>query len=485
MSRTVSGGGRVRRVAVPVALALAAASVGCAERAPQPRAELDRPNLVLLISDDQDWRELGFMGTPTVRTPNLDRLAREGTVFAQAHLPMSRCRPTLASFLSGQWPHRSGQYFAYGKGELRAPDALPALLRDAGYETFVGGKYWEGDPRRLGFTAGKGDGSNTFVRKGQNGAFAFLDRWAGRRPMFVWWAPKIPHLPHDPPAELKAIFRKADVPVPSWITPEHRDSYVKDQRLAWAMEAWLDEAEGELVDRLDALGQLGNTVFVFVIDNGWVNGLPSKGTPYENGVRTPVIVTWRGRLDGGRFLDGLTSTLDIYPTLLELAGVPVPSGADGRSWVPFLWPGAEAGAASPWRDTLCGATYPAFATKGDQRAERDVYALYTREGPWKYVLWLQDITEAENQNRLRIPEPDLDFPARPAGTEELYDLDDDPDELHDLAAEPEQAERVARMRGEALDWWKATGGKPFDGEPGETLRRMGLGAYSAASQSSG
>jgi uncharacterized sulfatase len=460
--------------------------------------------VVLLISDDQDWRELGFMGTDAVRTPNLDRLAREGTVFAQAHLPMSRCRPTLASFLTGQWPHRSGQYFAYGPGTLKAEHPLPALLRDAGYATFAGGKYWEGDPREMGFTEGDGSGATTFVRRDQEDALSFVDRHAGRRPMFLWWAPKIPHLPHDPPPELAAVFAGAEVTVPPWVSERDRTSYVEYERMSWAMEAWLDRAVGDLVDRFRERGQLENTVFVFLIDNGWTNGLPSKGTPYENGVRTPVVVTWPGRVAAGGFLNGLTSTLDLYPTILDLAGVPVPPGADGRSWAPFLGaaagaadpgaasdpgadgtPGRESPAASPWRGTLAGAVYPGFANPDDPRPEANVYALYARENDWKYVLWLQDLKESENQDRLRIPVPAHDFPERRAGAEELYDLDADPAELKNRAAEPDQSERLRRMRRQALDWWRATGGPPLDGEPGRTLRRMGLGDYSPPSQSRG
>jgi uncharacterized sulfatase len=477
-----------------VAALSVAALAGCADGTAPGGAEAP-PNIVLLISDDQDWRELGFMGTDAVRTPHLDRLARQGTVFSQAHLPMSRCRPTLASFVTGQWPHASGLYYAYGSGRLDAAHPLPALLRDAGYATFVGGKWWEGDAAAAGFTDGDGNGSNTFVRRDQDDALEFVARHAGRRPMFLWWAPKIPHLPHDPPRELAAAFESADVTVPPWVGERDRGSYVEYERASWAMEAWLDRAAGELLHAFAEHGLLESTVFVFLIDNGWTNGLPSKGTPYENGVRTPVVVTGAGRVAAGRLLDGLTSTLDLFPTLLDLAGVPVPEGAGGRSWAAALRPGEAAGADAPaadagtaaadssWRrETLCGAIYPGFASEGN-RPQADVYALYAREGDWKYVLWLQDLEHSENQDRLRIPVPAHDFPERRAGSEELYHLGADPAELRNRAAEPELAGRVERMRGQALEWWTGTGGKPLEGEPGRTLRRMGLGRYAAERKS--
>ena len=120
-----------------------------------PAAEATRPNIVYIISDDHDYEHLGFMGNEFVHTPTLDKLARDGAVFTTAHLPMSRCHPTLASFLSGRWPHQSGIYYNYGTQKLSPKHSLPNLLKDAGYATYVEGKYWEGDPREMGFTHGR------------------------------------------------------------------------------------------------------------------------------------------------------------------------------------------------------------------------------------------------------------------------------------------------------------------------------------------
>ncbi|MEC9352375.1 MAG: sulfatase-like hydrolase/transferase, partial [Planctomycetota bacterium] len=110
----------------------------------------EKPNIVFIISDDHDNEHLGFMGSEMAQTPNLDRLARTGTVFPVSHLPMSRCHPTLASFLSGRWPHQSGIYYNYGARKLSPENSLPAQLKKAGYASYVEGKYWEGDPREMG-----------------------------------------------------------------------------------------------------------------------------------------------------------------------------------------------------------------------------------------------------------------------------------------------------------------------------------------------
>ncbi|MYB51618.1 MAG: sulfatase-like hydrolase/transferase, partial [Acidobacteriia bacterium] len=109
-----------------------------------PSVSAEQPNIVFIISDDHDNEHLGFMGNDSVHTPNLDLLARSGTLFTRAHLTMSRCHPTLASFLSGRWPHQTGVYHNFGTKKLDPANSLPNLLKEVGYATYVEGKYWEG-----------------------------------------------------------------------------------------------------------------------------------------------------------------------------------------------------------------------------------------------------------------------------------------------------------------------------------------------------
>jgi arylsulfatase A-like enzyme len=135
------------------------------------------------------------------------------------------------------------------------------------------------------------------------------------------------------------------------------------------MEAWLDDGLKELLEQLKQRSLFDNTMFVFVIDNGWCNGEVSKGSPFEKGVQTPIFVTWSGTLPAKQRRECLISTHDIYPTILEYAGVPVPDTASGRSLRPLI-----EGDLSNARNTLFGAVYPAFATQHDNRPERDIYA---------------------------------------------------------------------------------------------------------------
>ena len=416
-----------------------------------------QPNIVFIISDDHDNEHLGFMGNEIVHTPNLDLLARSGTVFTRAHLPMSRCHPTLASFLSGRWPHQTGVYHNFGTSKLDPTNSLPNLLQAVGYATYVEGKYWEGDPRAMGFTHGKGETANSFVREGQADLFAFIDEVGGRRPMFIWWAPKIPHLPHNPPQEFLALFDKDEIPVPAWIAADRRESFLQKEHLSLAMEAWLDDGVGKLTEKLRERGVYEDTMFVFVIDNGWSNGFVSKGSAFEKGVRTPVFFSWPAKINGGQRFECLTSTLDIYPTILDYAGARAPGSASGRSLRPII-----DGKTTKNRTRLFGAIYPAFVTEDDERPERDIYALYVRDERWKYILLLQNIVATRNASYFRIQSIETGYPTRRKGAEDLYDLESDPMERTNLAARPEHARRRAEMRKAVLTWWNETGGKPID-----------------------
>ncbi len=415
----------------------------------------ERPNIVLLISDDQDYEHFGFMGHAIARTPNIDQLAREGAVFTTAHLPMSRCHPTLASLLSGRYPHQSGIYYNFGSRPLRCENALPELLKQAGYATYCEGKYWEGDPRQLGFTHGRGKTAKTFVRQDQNELFGFLDD-IGETPFFIWWAPMLPHTPHNPPQRLLDKFQPKKFPIPDYIADENRQQFLKKEHRSYAMEAWLDEGVGALVEKITRLGKLDNTLFVFLVDNGWCNGLVSKGSPREKGVRTPVIFKWPSTIKP-QSTDGLISTLDVSATILAYAGVEIPSEYAGRSLRPMLEHGQDLS-----RDALFEAIYPAFATKNDERPERDIYALSVRTRRWKYTLYLQDVRRSGNGKYFRIQSIATDYLNRDQGQEELFDLVDDPHELHDLAAQPNQKTRLSDLRRQVLQWWKATGGGPLN-----------------------
>lgn len=434
-----SSSGIARRDLIAASLTLPALLKGCDADAP-----VRRPNLVLVISDDHDWEHFGFLGHPLDPTPNLDRLARAGALFPHGHA-MSRCRPALAGLLCGRYAQTSGVYYNNGP-DLAAPPYLPELLRGAGYATFAQGKLFEPDRGRLGFEVTPGGEPLEFVRAGQADLFGFLAR--AQHPFFVWYAPVLPHVPHDPPERLLARFPLASIPVPERVPPAERAAFAERERVSLAMVAWLDEGVGDLVRELNATGHADDTVILFLADNGWANGDVSKGSPYEKGVRTPLFVHGRGI--GPSVRDELVSHVDVMPTLLELGGLDAPAACQGRSLMPFVDGGAVA-----WRDALFGACFTVVPQGPDVRPERDVFAQYVRTERWKLVRWVRAVS-AGVDGALRIKHYGCPYPERVAGQVELFDLAADPFERNDLAGTPEHEARIRELTARLDAWWSAT-----------------------------
>jgi uncharacterized sulfatase len=181
-----------------------------------------QPNVLLIVSDDHHWHDYGFMGNAAVKTPNIDKLAADSAVFHQAYVPTSLCRASLASILTGQYPHQhkitcNDPPEGVDRKEmlpfLAAAPSLPRLLKGKGYRSFQTGKFWEGDYSNGGFT----DGMTKTGRHGEEGLvigrqtlqpiYDFIEK--DKSPFFVWYAPMMPHMPHNPPARLVAKYTQA------------------------------------------------------------------------------------------------------------------------------------------------------------------------------------------------------------------------------------------------------------------------------------
>lgn len=457
-----------------LALWLAAIAAGGMSTQAVLAAGPQRPNIVLLISDDDDYEHFGFMGNKRVHTPTLDRLAEAGTVFTTAHVPAPLCRPSLASILSGRLPHQHGIYANYlerkGIGndptKLDPTGSLANRLKAAGYATYATAKYWEGDPRAMGFTHGtvnvtfKGFGS--LIRQGQDELFQFIDEQHETKPMFIWFAPLVPHTPHNAPPEYAGRFANTDVPIPPYYKGKTKP-YVDAMRKFYAMGTWFDDGVAQLIQKLKDAGEYESTLFLFYIDNGWTLGMPAKSSPYEKGMRTPVFVTWPGRVPAGKRIDGLTYALDLHATILDYAGIAPPGDIASKTLRPLI-----EGRTDKTHDALYGAVFahaPVFYS-GDpsvpRSPQRDVFALYVRTKRWKYVLYTRDIGR-KNERYIWIVHRLSDMPERRKGEENLFDLDADPYEMNNLAERPEHRPRVAEFRKRVLDWWRRTGGQPIAG----------------------
>jgi uncharacterized sulfatase len=405
-------------------------------------------NIVLAIADDLDPDHLGFCGSSLARTPHLDELARAGVTFPTLYA-QPVCRAALATLLTGRWPHETGMTDNQVRTPLAPAGALPGLLKARGYATYCAGKFWEGDLPGFGFDAPP-ENDERFARDGgQDELFRFLEEHAAAGPWFVWWAPSLPHTPHRPPVRFAKDFEEVAIEVPAGFQGDP-DEYVKAERASLAMHAWLDAELGRLVAKLRELGELDQTLILFLADNGWSTSRWAKGTPMEKGVRSPLVVRLPGAEGAGRKLDALVDLVDVHATVLDYSGSAVPPGSHGRSLRPLL----EGRAFEP-RARLFGAAYTRF---GNGPPAQSAYALYARDARWKYVFHLREVSGRELSPGAKLAPP---FRAR-GGQQRLFDLAQDPREEHNLAASPDHAERVRDLHAAVLDWWRASGGAELE-----------------------
>ena len=412
-----------------------------------------RPNIILVIADDQDISKLGFVGGSSV-TPTIDRLAETGVVFSTAYTT-PRCRPTLAGLLSGMTPIQNGIYTNVQDEQLIHEALLPQLLRDAGYATYAEGKFWEGDPRSAGFDFGPLRGAedrflneNQFVRESQEQLFHFLTDHR-EKPFFVWYAPLLPHAPLNPPADILEEVRGQRLFVPRSVPPEQRRDFQRDEILFTAMNSWLDRGVQLLLEQLKETQLDHNTLIVFLSDNGMVNGHASKGSPFDKAILTPLLFHWKDQLKPKNLDTALASYLDVMPTLLDYAGVPTPSHCLGRSLRPWLE--GTAGETAPSK--LFGASYT-WADAGTDAADA-AYAIYARSREWKYIRWLRDVREEDNDAVFHITHDYANFPERSEGSEGLYHLAKDPHERRNLANLAAHKEVLEEFRRDTRRWWDA------------------------------
>jgi len=443
-------------------------------------AGLPHPNILFVVVDDHRADAIGALGHPTVHTPVLDGLVRRGTAFTRATiqggLMPAVCAPSRACLLTGNGVFRADAEPKLDAGpvfEVRLPaDActLPERLRAAGYETFVTGKWHNDLPALLrSFERGReifhgGMCDHTAVpvrdleeiRRGEptrtGGGFSseifcsaaenFVRERGRERPFFAWVALTSPHDPRTPPAEFRALYDAAQIPLPKNFRPDHGfdngELEVRDERLAprplspdivrehladyYGMISHHDACIGRVLAALRETGQEENTVVVYVSDHGLAlgsHGLLGKQNLYDHSVRVPLIIAGPG-VPVARRCDALVQPFDVYATLCELAGVTAPAGLDSRSLV-----AAMAGSGGG-RESVCS-------------VYMDCQRMVT-DGRWKLIIYRVDGAE-------RV---------------QLFDLAGDPDECRDLAAERSSVARIAELRAR-LRCWQAEAGDGWFG----------------------
>ncbi len=463
---------RLTAIAICITAALA---VACS-----PNTETPRPNIILIIGDDHGWPYFGFMGDPIVATPHLDTLASGGTLFLHAFVTSSSCRQSLLTLLTGLHPLQwNARLKALRQRGIRRPRyteivdfaALPRLLGEAGYRSFQGGKYWEGPFQSAGFDEGTknpkapgrkrtehaelqatagGDGLE-LGRSTMEPLWEFLSQ-PDERPFFVWFAPKLPHTPHDAGPRYMQRYSERG------LSPEAAKYYANVTRF--------DDRVGELVAFLDEAGLRDDTLLIYLSDNGWdqgptdrpqigaLGGAKGKGSMYELGVRSPLIFNWPGHIASETIRDDLVSSVDLFPTLLSFAGAAVPPNRSPHNLHPLLTgEGVPAPARTMVRASSNRQVRPPAITEHQALAPgleimrpELAYTLRTRE--WRYI-WYFDAAE---------------YPDR--SPDELFRIDTDPYETRNVASE--HPERVSQFRREIMAWID-TATEPYLFRPGEEL----------------
>lgn len=392
-----------------------------------PLCAAARPNILLIVSDDQRFDTIGALGNPAIQTPALDRLVKEGVTFTNAYVSNPICTPSRACLLTGHDDWDTGvRWF----GERIRPElpVMSEVLGSLGYETFFTGK-WHNDltPEKRGFQKtrfvfprGMGEHEMTFEEpggtvKGHSSelfATAAVDylRSAPKEPFFGMVSFTAPHDPRTPPPAWLARYKPESLPLPKNFMPEHPfdngELKIRDENLLpwprteqavrgelasyYGMISHMDEQIGRILGTLEQTGVLENTLVAFVGDNGLAigsHGLLGKMSMYEHSVKVPLVLRLPGHRFAGRRVDGLCYHHQLFSTFCAEARLKPPAGLERPSLVEM----AERRAAG--LESVC-CSY------------RDVQRM-VRAGDWK-LIW---------------------YPK--AGRWQLFNVKSDPDELSD------------------------------------------------------
>ncbi len=461
---------------------LGALAAGCGRY--RSRESKSRPNILLALADDLSWLHTEAMGDRVVRTPNFDRLAREGVLFTQAFTACPSCTPSRSAILTGReiWQLEEG-------GLLHStfnPRYVPYThqLEAAGYHTGYTGKGWapgtwdagglkrnptgqEFNKRTLAAAPHDGLSKNDYAANFED----FLAARPPGAPFCFWFGSFEPHRDYQDGSGVRSGKTLAQAPVPPFLPAS---DVVRGDILDYCAEVdYFDQQLGRLIAVLEKSGELDDTLIVATSDNG----MPfprAKANLYDWGVRMPLAIRWPGRVRGLRVVDDLVGHIDLAPTFLEAAGLPISPQITGRSLMPILTGTAHAAREAIYtgmeRHTWCrpeGATYP-------MRAIRTHDFLYIRN--FAPDRWPGGNPDFVSSNRTFFGDVDagptkkfmeqhatgefadlfqMAFGKRPE--EELYDLATDPAQMRNVAADPAYSASRDKLRSSLEAYLKQTG----------------------------
>lgn len=418
-----------------------------------------RPNVLFLLTDDQSYATLSSTGNPFMKTPQIDRIGREGAHFTNHFVVRSVCAPSRACFLTGLYAHTHGVYNNGQRLDQRIP-TLPRTLHDAGYRTAHIGKWHMGNDDRVQpgydyWAAQIGTGEYWNPRKNVNGkmvdlkgydteivtgqAIEFMRADKGK-PFCVWVAYRASHGPFTPAPGHEKDFADVEIkPPPSFFVDDPgkpkriRDAasdrkglakWAEKQRNQYRSLMGVEDSTGRLLAFLDEHNLAEDTIVVFASDNGYFqgeHGLTSKQEAYEESLRVPFFVRYPRRIRPQR-CDAIVANIDLLPSILEICGVKQVRPIQGRSWWPLV-----TGKQKSIRSRLLFETMG----RGSNILKPAVKALRTER--YKLIL---------NTN--------------PKDITELYDLKTDPREMKNLATDPGYRDLVRNLQRQLLEEMRLT-----------------------------
>lgn len=432
-----------RRQVLQYGLGVLSSVTSVTQTGAQQSSEPVPPNIVFLFSDDHSYPDLGCYGG-AVRTPNLDRLAGEGMRFTNAYVACPQCSPSRASIFTGRSPH------AVGCSRLHSPirPETPSIIESLQQQNYYCGVY-----RKL--HAGEDFQGRLDFYGGEEAKLSeFFDARPQDRPFFLQMGFRDPHRPYEPGA-----FSPAHDPSEVTVPPFLPDTEAVRADIAHYYDeiARMDAECGRLLELLEEHGVAGNTMAVFAGDNG----MPfprAKASLYDPGIRVPLVVRWPGKVKPGTVREELVSLMDLPATWLEAAGAEALPSMESRSLADLL-KGAEAGpreeifAERNWHDN--------WDPMRCVRTRR--YKLihnFRPEVPYRPSLdlensptWKSYVEEAEAG---RLPDRLESLFAEQRPRIELYDLEKDPGEFHNLADEPGMADVKRDLLERLSSWMKET-----------------------------
>ena len=414
------------------------------------REKRPKPDIVLFISDDHGWADSGAYGDKYVRTPNIDRLARESMRFTHAFAASPLCTPSRCVIQTGLMPHRNGGH----KFDTPISDGIrtmPRYFKAMGYYTVHIGKFHHAPRKQFPYD---------LVQNSEAKAAEFLAGYKKSKPLLLVVCTRPPHTPwvknttYDP--------KKITLP-PNYVdTPETRS----DRANYYSDVTRMDSILGDVLDAVDKHRSKADTLFIYTSDQG-ANWPFEKWCLYDGGLRVPFIVRRPGKVTPASVTDAMVSLADILPTLIDAAGGDRPKDIDGRSFMSVI-----DGKTQKHREAVFGTHTgndnggPGIANHCPARTVRTAAHRYIlnlqphrtftthitgcRRGPHYLPFWASWVRKAKTDAKAR----QIVQAYQHRAAEELYDLRTDPREMHNLADSPEHSKLIGSMRKLLVEWCK-------------------------------